>query len=453
MAGFLAGFLAWIIMEPSSQPYRDSWEGQFILLVGALIGAGLGLIAGAMRRSTSQILVTGGLGLILGAVGASIGYQIGGQFVRVMGPSVLASPDISSLKITVRTMGIAPMAMFIGLGVGLASRKVKTAIVGGIGGLLAGLIAGSVFDPISVLLGQLIMTMTHSNEIGIVGRAITAVLTGAMTGLFIGLVERVSTTAWVRQVLGKNEGRDFYIDAPNTVMGRAEMADVPLMGDPSVYPQHCVIQKHRDAYFLTAIDPVQFVVLNGQPVKQAQLSSGDVFQVGTHVMQFFVKGQVMNRVQMPDVQRVAVAMPMGGGQPVGPYVSMGGGAPATPTAMPGPMPVTNQPTVAMPVSQPTVMATSSVTHEFLATSGPLTGQRFPIVAVLEIGREVAGISLAFDSMASRRHATLAPQADGVLVTDLGSTNGTLVNGTKVQSQLVRIGDTLTIGASTFRLEK
>ena len=66
----------------------------------------------------------------------------------------------------------------------------------------------------------------------------------------------------------------------------------------------------------------------------------------------------------------------------------------------------------------------------------------------EIGRECDGILLA-DGQASRRHASLTPRKDTVIVEDLGSTNGTLLDGTPISSavvllpgSIIRIGDTV-----------
>jgi class 3 adenylate cyclase len=67
---------------------------------------------------------------------------------------------------------------------------------------------------------------------------------------------------------------------------------------------------------------------------------------------------------------------------------------------------------------------------------------------LEIGRECDGVILA-DGQASRRHATLTPRGDSVVIEDLGSTNGTLLDGARITSAVVmvpgaiiRIGDTV-----------
>jgi diguanylate cyclase (GGDEF)-like protein len=66
-----------------------------------------------------------------------------------------------------------------------------------------------------------------------------------------------------------------------------------------------------------------------------------------------------------------------------------------------------------------------------------------------IGRgETAHISVSGASV-SRRHAEIWVDAEGVWIRDLGSNNGTVVNGRRVESALLRDGDRIEIGASTI----
>jgi pSer/pThr/pTyr-binding forkhead associated (FHA) protein len=53
---------------------------------------------------------------------------------------------------------------------------------------------------------------------------------------------------------------------------------------------------------------------------------------------------------------------------------------------------------------------------------------------------------------SRFHCCVARIADGVHVSDLGSTNGTRINGRCVRSGRLGLGDELTIGHLRFRVE-
>jgi pSer/pThr/pTyr-binding forkhead associated (FHA) protein len=53
---------------------------------------------------------------------------------------------------------------------------------------------------------------------------------------------------------------------------------------------------------------------------------------------------------------------------------------------------------------------------------------------------------------SRRHCRLALDSDGVLVRDLGSTNGTRINGRRVDRGVLRPGDELSIADCRYHLE-
>lgn len=64
-----------------------------------------------------------------------------------------------------------------------------------------------------------------------------------------------------------------------------------------------------------------------------------------------------------------------------------------------------------------------------------------------IGRLTECDVVLADRGASRRHAQVRVDGDGVTLTDLGSTNGTLLNGNQVQSRTLRDGDKITIGAT------
>jgi FHA domain-containing protein/uncharacterized protein DUF1707 len=62
-----------------------------------------------------------------------------------------------------------------------------------------------------------------------------------------------------------------------------------------------------------------------------------------------------------------------------------------------------------------------------------------------IGRAPSCDLVVADDSVSRRHAMLFRDGDRVIVTDLGSSNGTFVNGRWVTQAEVRPGDTLQLG--------
>lgn len=55
-----------------------------------------------------------------------------------------------------------------------------------------------------------------------------------------------------------------------------------------------------------------------------------------------------------------------------------------------------------------------------------------------------------DERASRFHVVLALKSDGYELRDLHSTNGTLVNGQKVETHTLQHGDSIRIGSTTLR---
>jgi pSer/pThr/pTyr-binding forkhead associated (FHA) protein len=73
---------------------------------------------------------------------------------------------------------------------------------------------------------------------------------------------------------------------------------------------------------------------------------------------------------------------------------------------------------------------------------------------LTIGRAANNdISIAGDEYASARHARFEPRRDGVYVEDVGSTNGTFVNGIRLtRERRLTPGDVVRIGETDLRFE-
>lgn len=84
------------------------------------------------------------------------------------------------------------------------------------------------------------------------------------------------------------------------------------------------------------------------------------------------------------------------------------------------------------------------------------GKTFPTGPVpLTIGRaDDNEVPLAADEFASGHHARIESQRDGVWILDLGSTNGTFVNGTRLDGRrLLKQGDVVQIGDTELRFER
>jgi hypothetical protein len=90
---------------------------------------------------------------------------------------------------------------------------------------------------------------------------------------------------------------------------------------------------------------------------------------------------------------------------------------------------------------------------FLAELVMPDGRRIALGAQpLVIGRLPECDVVLNDSNVSRRHAELRRSGDGVFLTDLGSTNGTRVNGTPVREQILASGDEVSVGSTKLIFE-
>jgi len=80
-------------------------------------------------------------------------------------------------------------------------------------------------------------------------------------------------------------------------------------------------------------------------------------------------------------------------------------------------------------------------------SGPTPGKTFPLEKQeILLGRDLANDISISDPEVSRRHTRFLMQEDNVIIEDLGSTNGTFLNGQRIASpQQLRAGDVITLG--------
>jgi hypothetical protein len=80
------------------------------------------------------------------------------------------------------------------------------------------------------------------------------------------------------------------------------------------------------------------------------------------------------------------------------------------------------------------------------------GERIPLIALSSIGRSNENDIVLSDTFVSAEHAKLYWNGRGWVVEDLGSTNGTRVNGKPVRRAVpVKVGDTVEFGRVRARL--
>src|SRR3979411_2429270 len=84
----------------------------------------------------------------------------------------------------------------------------------------------------------------------------------------------------------------------------------------------------------------------------------------------------------------------------------------------------------------------------LGIAGPFKDAVFPLRDKdASIGRESSNDLCITDAALSRRHCLLVPKNEQFIIRDLGSRNGTRVNGVPVDEQFLSHGDQIAIGSS------
>lgn len=441
----IAGVIAWLIVEPQFPTgvggmYDPEWtrmERLFTLLIGGLVGLAGGLLAGFRRGSKTHLVISAGAGLILGMLAGLAGHAAA---------SVLYEAFIGTNQVIARALAFIPLGMLIGAAVGSSQFSWRGVLSGLLGGAVAGLVTGITFDAIATSLSFATLATAPAGtqqEVGAPGRAALAAGIGLFVGLFTAIVDVVSRTAWIKILSGSRKGREFPIDASEFFLGRDERAHIPLFGDMNVEPLAAIIRQTPSGH--EVVDPGTQIGIgvNGQRVQGAPLNPGDQIQIGSHRLLFLTKARSVQTSQ-PVGQQYAQQLPQpyGGAQPAQPYQSQ-----PHPT-----QPHTTQPQSMQPGHQQTQATQQSSPPTLVAVGGPQNGGRFPIFAPIEVGREIPTIPLSHDQQCSRRHARLEPTPDGVQVVDLGSTNGTYLNGARIATATARRGDMLRIGSTEFRVE-
>jgi len=92
--------------------------------------------------------------------------------------------------------------------------------------------------------------------------------------------------------------------------------------------------------------------------------------------------------------------------------------------------------------------------ELTVETGSLAGMRFLLDRpLISIGRSEENDISVEDPMVSKNHCRIITQGDNFLIEDLGSSNGTVVNGEQVNTYMLQDGDKLFLGETTLTFHK
>ena len=299
VASGLGAFLAWMVLEPF---FHEGAGGQReVDLTGLLLfptvagcaGLFLGAAEGIMCRNPARAVISGVVGLGVGFGGGLIALFPAGMIFAVMiqvcvsfwkNPQPDKMPDGFALLILImgRAAAWAVAAIPAGLGQGIALRERKVVFNGLVGGVLGGLVGGFLFDPISLVFA------TPDGRAS-VSRAIGFTIIGLMVGLFVGLVEGWTKTAWLLMRAGPLAGKQFVLYRDSTVLGSSPKAEVYLFKDEAIEPRHAVITNRGGRFEIEDCNTRDGTYVNGIPIKRQILQAGDQVVLGKTVLEFQIK--------------------------------------------------------------------------------------------------------------------------------------------------------------------
>jgi hypothetical protein len=328
LLGGWAAFLGWLISEIlfSDALARNALGtgGTVVMgcLVGAMIGAGISLVAGMANAQWRQLLRRAVPGLAGGGLGGAVGALAGSLLYAIGLP---------------RAFGWLILGLGIGVVDGLYERSKSKIRNGLIGGGIGGLVGGFLFEPIGNMTGS---TASMSSL------AIGFVILGISIGALVGLVQVALKDAWLTVLDGYRTGRQVILGQAVTVLGRAEHLPLPFLGpmNKDLDLEHLSIMRQPNGSFSIEDNHSKLGTrLNNQPlVGRMPLKDGDVIKLGTNFVRFNErkrqKGEAAMAAPAPGVGAIRSAPPP-------PQVRKPASPGSPPVAKPAaPLPPTKKPT-------------------------------------------------------------------------------------------------------------
>ncbi|QDT41695.1 Glycogen accumulation regulator GarA [Gimesia alba] len=296
--GGVGAFLGWLILEPFFDDNEIGEEFNLAALLlfpvtAAFIGLFLGAAEGLICRNSLRAVKSSVVGLGVGFLGGLLALFPTGIVFGIMSAIALGLMEDplpgempTGMALLVLMMGRAAAWSIVsipaGIGQGIALKEKKVIINGLVGAVLGGLIGGLLFDPISLVLTSEDGQATYSRAVGL-----TTI--GIFVGLFIGLVEGWTKTAWVLMQKGPLAGKQFIIYKDTTVLGSSPKADIYLFKDDAIEPRHALIINRGGRFEIEDCSTPDGTYVNGIPISASTLHDKDQIVLGKTVLEFSLK--------------------------------------------------------------------------------------------------------------------------------------------------------------------
>ncbi|MFN3649303.1 MAG: FHA domain-containing protein [Armatimonadota bacterium] len=418
LAGAAAGFVAFHLTAPASRWLASSMPDSewiappllaFSLVTTSTLSAALAA-ADELRSGSATRLAR--RGALAGGIGAALGLAAG----------ILISGVLAAAPVPLVPAGLVTGAT-AGASLGLLSRSSRRAAAAAGGGSLGGLVGGLLALPIGALLGPELAPLP------------VMVVFGAAAALGLALGDQVCRACWLAFLSEPREGQIVPIYRSPTRIGRSDSAEVPLFGDRSLAAEQAVLTL-TPTPVIREVSAIPMLHVNGEPVRQAALWDGALVEIGKHCFRFrhprFPGGVAgtpsplaAHVQQILESETTVIGAPAAAGH-------------ASPGELAQPLPDPEDRTIAMP---PVSGLALRVEQSLIPLGGTVT-----------IGREEDNRIRLADAKVSRHHARIEPRSGAWVLRDLGSRNGTRVNGVRVVRSGLLPGDVIAVGDTLLIVE-
>jgi len=248
-----------------------------------------------------------------------------------------------------------------------------------------------------------------------------------------GEVPEVPDVSECPRLIRLSDQREYLLHEGENTVGR-ENADV-LLTDPTVSRKHALVILEAGKCWVEDLGSTNGTFVNGVPLakgERLEISTGSEVKFGSDTLSLVLPGASKDAAEITESPEDEIVSAHTEGEgivspEVGEFVSEEAGPSES----------------AMAVAK--LVCTSDPSKEFVVQPGLNT-----------IGRRTENnIALSDDPYVSGRHAELVADSEGFWLTDVGSTNGTVLNGSRISPNVkmaLRPGDEVVLGRTSLRLE-
>ncbi len=291
--GCIGGILGWLVV--GLIPMQD-WN---VHLANTLSGVGVGMFIGAcigameglfVKRSFLRTLLGVLGGFFAGAISGGLGLGIGGlAFVFIGGQNIpfLTEPLFASFTLggfLARIIGWISFGLFLGLGLGLLSFKMKRIMFSVLGGVAAGIFGGVVYEGLTQVFLQ------NSGQAQVFLSAIGIVLIGACLGGIIAATVELAKEAMIRVLSGRRANTEISVIGKTTI-GSSDACNV-YIPDEGVMKTHALVLKTAKGFAIHNMSdnkPIQVNQTSLASGASQTLKDGDVLAIGAAKLRFMMR--------------------------------------------------------------------------------------------------------------------------------------------------------------------